>query len=575
MTRSTLRYWMWGYQEHFRKGVQSLARKVLAEIAAPCEAEVLLVGVRAPEASREDPVCIDPEFGPVPIETFESLETVVEAAIPHHPMQEIFYGDAARMADKPRIIRAKVIIDQVRARLAPHDDEQDVVSFVGFPQRVNDYLVAVVLRVPKVAFERHPELVLADVYGEKHDVGFFRACVSQLLATASERLQRPDPGRALGEDLLSPEEIARRGASSFLRAVSAQICDYHGGTDLFERLNDISALRYEGNGGVGRLVFMKPKVDTADFLFKLDEPVGLKEARWCRKILEMASGDAAMIATVREVLGVGRISHGSLDNLALSVDFHGHYDWEIRSGEQLLLRTQFGRPQLPHEALAPERFSDNVRRLFKESDCVDVDRLWSLFVLQSRRASGSQLIVAEDAETEAARLRHQATPIAPTQLTPEAFEHACRIDGGILVDPNGICFAIGVVLDGPARDECTPARGARFNSAVRYVLNSQAARMAIVVSDDRTVDVVPLLLPRVPRALIDKNIEELERSTREDFHSSRLFLDNHRFYLDSEQCDRVNAAIAKIEASPQEGTTIYFSVAPFIPDSRLSADYLS
>ncbi|WP_430825774.1 hypothetical protein [Brevundimonas diminuta] len=75
------------------------------------------------------------------------LETDVEAAIPHHPMQEIFYGDAPRMADKPRIIRAKVIIDQVRARLAPHDDEQGVVSFVGFPQRVNDYLVAVVLRV--------------------------------------------------------------------------------------------------------------------------------------------------------------------------------------------------------------------------------------------------------------------------------------------------------------------------------------------------------------------------------------------------------------------------------------------
>ena len=575
MTHSTLRYWMWGYQEHFRLGLQTVANKVLAEIAAPCEAEVLLVGVRMPGASGEHPVCIDPEFGAVPVEAFEHLEAAVEAALPHHPMQQMFYGDAPSMADKPRIIRANVIIDQVRARLAPVDDEQGVVSFVGFPQRVNDYLVAVVIRVPKAAFERHPELVLADIYGKKHDVGFFRACVDELLGTASERLQRPDPGRAIGDDLLKPEEITRRGASNFLRAVSAQICDYHSGTDLFERLNDISALRYEGVGGVGRLVFLDPKVDKADFLFKLDEPVNLKEARWCRKILETASGDAAMITTVREVQGVGRISHGSPDNLALFVDFHGHYDWEIRSGEQLLLRTQFGRPQLPHEALAPESFFDNVRRLFKASDCVDVDRLWKLFVLQSRRTGGSQLIVAEDAETEAVRLRHQATPIEPTQLTPEALEHACRIDGGILVDPAGICFAIGVVLDGPARDECTPARGARYNSAVRYVLGGQAARMAIVVSDDRTVDVVPLLLPRVPRVLIEEKIQELEHATRENFHASRLFLDNHRFYLDSDQCDRINEAIARIEASPQDTMMIYFGIAPFVPDARLCDDYLS
>lgn len=575
MTRSTLHYWMWGYQEHFRKGVQTLAQKVLSEIAAPCEAEVLLVGLRAPEASREDPVCIDPELGPVPIEVFDGIEAAVEAAIPNHPMQQMFYGDAPRMADKPRIIRAKVIVDQVRARLSSLDDEQGVISFVGFPQRVNDYHVSTVLRVPREAFERHPELVLSDVYGEKHDVGFFRACINELLATATERLQRPDPGRAIGDDLLKPEEITRRGASSFLRAVSAQICEYHGGTDLFERLNDISALRYEGDGGVGRLVLTDPKTDSADFLFKLDQPVRLEETRWCRKILEMASSDTTMIATVRQVLGVGRVSHGSKDNLALSVDFHGHYDWEIRSGEQLLLRTQFGRPQLPHEALSPERFSDNVQRLFAASDNVDVERLWNLLVLQSRRAGGSQLVIAEDAETEAARLRHQATPIAPTQLTPEALEHACRIDGGILVDPSGMCFAIGVVLDGLARDECTPARGARYNSAVRYVLNGETARMAIVVSDDRTVDVVPLLLPRVPRALIDKNIQELERSTREDFHASRLFLDKHRFYLDTEQCDRINAAIAKIEASPPVGTMIYFSVAPFAPDPRLSDDYLS
>ncbi len=571
MTQPTLRYWMWAYQEHFRKGLETLASDVLAEIAAPCEPEILIVGVRALQSKRVDSVCIDPEVGPVPIETFQGLAAAVEAGIPSHPLQKIFYGDAPRRADKPMVIRGKVIIDEVSARMAALDDVQEKVSFVGFPQLVNDYHVSVVLRVPKMVFERHCELTLIDLYDKPHSTSFFRACIDHLLAAASQRLQLPDPGRYFQDDLLKPQEIAVRGASSFLRSVSTQICEFRSGTELFERLNAIAALRYEGDEGVGRLMLVKPKVDSAKFLFKLDQPVPLGQARWSRKILEMASGPTAMIATVKEVLGVGLVSYGA-DSLALSIDFHGHYDWEIRSGEQLLLRTQFGKPQLPHEVLTPERFAENVERIFSRSDKVDVPRLWSLLVLQSRRAGGSQLIVAEDAKAEAARLRHQATPVSPIELTPDALEQACRIDGGILVDPAGVCFAIGVVLDGPARDECTPARGARYNSAVRYVLDSPAARMAIVVSDDRTVDVVPLLLPRVSRTSIEEKIQELERSTREDFHASRLFLDKHRFYLDVRQCNRINAAISRIEASPL-GSTLYFTIAPFVPDPKLTDDY--
>lgn len=563
---------MFAWQESFRKGVQSLARKILADIAAPCEAEVLLVGVRAPSSTREDPVCIEPELGPVPITTFEGLDVAVEAAIPHHPLQKMFYGDEPRMRDKPMIIRAQVIMDEVHAKLVKLDEAQAMVSFVGFPQQIDDYHVAVVLRVPKQVFERHAELTLTDIYGEKHPASFFRSCVNHLLMAASERLQRPDPGRYFDEDLLKPQEIARRGAGSFLRSVSSNICEHHSGAELFDRFNAIAALRYEGDAGVGRLVLVKPETDRVEFLFKLDRPVRLEEARWSRKILEMASREQPMVATAHHVLGVGQVTHETPDNLALSIDFHGHYDWEIRSGEQLLLRAQFGQPQLPHEALTPERFADNATRIFKTSSTLDVDRLWSLLVAQSRRAGGSQLIIAEDAQEEASRLRQQATLISPIQLTPEALDQACRIDGGLLVDPSGVCFAIGVVLDGPARDECTPARGARYNSAVRYVLGSKAARMAIVVSDDRTVDVLPLLLPRLSRAQIETNIQELERATREDFHASRLFLDGHRFYLDAAQCERVNAAMGRIDALPHT-MMIYWKIAPFAPDPLLSDDY--
>lgn len=573
MTEDTLRYWMWGYQEYFRKGLARIAKTVLEDIAAPCEPEALLVGVRSPGSSRADPICVDPQVGPVPIETFTDMAAHIEAAIPLHPLQTMSYGDDARMRDKPENIRALVITDHVKERLVALDARQGMTSFVGYPRQIGDYHVAIVLRVPTAVVQRHPDLQLVNLRDEPFSYGFLRACIEHLLSTASQRLQGRDPGRWMGDDLLKPDEIIRRAAISFLQIISAQICEHRAGVDLFERLNGIAALRYEGDEGVGRLILVEPEKDQPDYLLQLDEPVRLEEARWGRKILEMAADDTSIIATISQILGVGKVPSPA-GRLNLSVDFHGHHDWELRNGEDLLLRTHFGKPQLPHEVLTSERFTDNVSRLFPHSTPEDIEWLWELMKFQSRRAGGSLLIVAEDAAAEAERLRHQATRITPKRMTPEALEHACRIDGGVLVDPAGICFAIGVVLDGPAREECTPSRGARFNSAVRYVLNGEPARMAIVVSDDRTVDVVPLLLPRIERARLEANIAELERATRRNFHTSRLFLDNHRFYLDATQCDRINEAIGKIEASPHIGNLIYFSIAPFVPDDRLTTDYL-
>ena len=71
----------------------------------------------------------------------------------------------------------------------------------------------------------------------------------------------------------------------------------------------------------------------------------------------------------------------------------------------------------------------------------------------------------------------------------------------------------------------------------------------------------------------EANIQELECATREDFHASRLFLDDHRFYLGGAQCHRVNAAMARIDALPHT-MMIYWKVAPFAQDPLLSDDYL-
>ncbi|MBL1822865.1 hypothetical protein ELE64_33570, partial [Klebsiella pneumoniae] len=78
------------------------------------------------------------------------------------------------------------------------------------------------------------------------------------------------------------------------------------------------------------------------------------------------------------------------------------------------------------------------------------------------------------------------------------------IDGTILLDPAGLCHAIGIILDGEATDECTPSRGSRYNSGVRYVQTSGTRRLAIVVSDDRTVDIIPQIKRLCSRSKIEQ-----------------------------------------------------------------------
>jgi DNA integrity scanning protein DisA with diadenylate cyclase activity len=73
------------------------------------------------------------------------------------------------------------------------------------------------------------------------------------------------------------------------------------------------------------------------------------------------------------------------------------------------------------------------------------------------------------------------------------MDNLTAIDGSVLLDTQGVCHAIGVILDGIAKEQQgDPSRGARFNSAVRYV-GSRAARscVVVVISEDGRVDVIP------------------------------------------------------------------------------------
>jgi hypothetical protein len=562
---------MWGYQEHYASVIRRLAESTLSEIGAPSEAEVLLVGVRRPGSQAPHPVCLEPENGRWPLSLFDRLESQVLAEIPKHPMSSMVYGDEPSMRDKPEWTRQAVISEQVRTRLAEYDLANDVVSFVITPGIIGEYHVAVVLQVPGATLRAHPELKGRSWDGEEYDMSFIRSCLNEVLKVAKTQLLLPEPGRGIHSDILTASELAQRASVWFLYQVSSLIGNDYICNNLHENLHRISSLRYEGDEGVGRMLVVKDGV-RCDFVVRLAEPVQFDSSRWVRKLVQMASMDLPLIASLSHVHGIGRVADSG--SAAIVVDFLGHQDWEVQWEGQPLLRTQLGKSRLPQEVVPEGRFRDNVELLFPATDAEDRGRLWDLLRLQVRQPHGSSVIVAADAEREAARLSRQCTRIVPTLVTPELLTRASRIDGGLLIDPTGWCFAIGVILDGETTKECQPSRGARFNSAVRYVYASQVGRMAIVYSDDRTLDIIPLLNPRVSRKKIEDALADLEAATMDTYHRPRHFLDRHRFYLSPEQCADANAAMERIYATPHRVGEIRLTLEPFSPDPAMNSRYL-
>jgi hypothetical protein len=98
--------------------------------------------------------------------------------------------------------------------------------------------------------------------------------------------------------------------------------------------------------------------------------------------------------------------------------------------------------------------------------------------------------------------------------------------------------------------------------------------MAIVVSDDATLDIIPMLRPRLATADIEAALTALASATLDDYHQPRLFLDRNRFYLNEEQCKRANEAIRRLDQLPKGVGGIYIGTSLFSPDPKMNDSYL-
>jgi len=138
------------------------------------------------------------------------------------------------------------------------------------------------------------------------------------------------------------------------------------------------------------------------------------------------------------------------------------------------------------------------------------------------------------------------------------------------------------VLDGTAAGEGDRSRGARYNSALKYLSSAGGTPTVIMlVSEDGMINLLPDLRSRMHRADLDAILADLREAAAIDpVHAERFYKAYRRieaaaFYLSPDQIDEVNALHADHwERRRAEGASIWVNTAPLRPDPEMTDEYL-
>lgn len=570
-------HFMWEYQHTFKIEIEVKFNSVLKAAGFDGKSKVFLIGVKAPSSAAHFPICLWPEDGSLPFEIFSGINEEIESNIPNHPMQNVIFGDKPSMDDLPENIRKLVVRDIVTKRLVSYSEAKNLEHFVSFPQKLNDYHVCAVAFLPIQELKKWKKVQVEeqDRYSfdkKTYEINFIDFIATAIMQEAARELSMPQPGRFHNLSFRDDQELLRTSAKNFVSKVASEI-DVVYSQNLFRYMCSIAELFYERNEGFGKIIFDKSKEH--NFFIEFENEIPLSNFRWSRKILEACNEGFALLADCQNICGIidtnKYFNETSYD--ILEVQFYGYGRWQMHQNGEPILGVSHGMPTLVKPTILEARFKENLELVF-DNENINIERIWQIYSEISSLNEGCMIIVSEDAESESRRLLTQGMKIVPTELEGKLLGSVSKIDGTVMLGLDGKCYGIGYILDGLTNDACKSERGSRYNSAIRYIKNSEKKRLAVVFSEDRTLDIVPLLPPKQSSQEIELAIENLEGSNLENFHEYRNFLDLKRFYLSQYQCDRINIALERINNLPRDPLMIHWETEKFEVNPDMSGKFL-
>ena len=570
----TIDQFMWAFQHTFRRSVQYEVQEVLSQIGLHVhdKAKVLLVGL----ATRDDlrhATCIEPEDGPLAVDDLRSIKDRTAEIIEADPESKMFHSDPRVYELRTRSLFLRCRAQAIAEAIQESGKFEGLSFFVSNSAPLEGYEVHTCVGIPDDALESVPRYnnpKKDDYHGRHIEESFVQAIINTCLASADMALYQPYPGEGLSQ-LGDRIEIIRRSASRFVDSVTWALTPEP--SDLFRFVSEVSSLTYERSGAKGHLVVTGRDNLTNKLRVTIQNPVRLGEARSVRKMLELTDETTALLTDGRSIYGLGEtVSAPDVARIAIE----GHAKWSLSINDTALMKVAYEHATLSKQILDKDLFSDVARR---KVGGVEVERIWDIFQCALDNSHGTTIVVSEDPVSEIERLGQEALATKAEFLDHKDVARLGRIDGAIILGPEGRCYAFGAILDGRATNSGDRSRGARYNSAVRYQRASRIGTVVIVVSDDGTVDLIPRLMPRVSREEVEDAVRAfcdysgVEGNEGEEWARRNRQIEELSFYLNEEQCERVNEAYEKEMVSRFESGGAKVIRKPLQPNPDMDESY--
>ena len=486
------------WQQVFQNTVEDLVKSAFQILELPIALNTFVIGVPISTQNVANIFFQKEDCGFTP-DQFKQVFSIAQSNFENDPEQFFFMGSIHLNQAHKDSLYPKALRKAVKSILKQHDTKRKQVSFCSFPVQKKEHWVMTVVQLNQQDFDSQYRLTreIHEVHSMRKyriDRCFLEALIYRVLQESQLELQRPSKGNT--SSLANSERVIEDAAESLLKSIEIHVNKCHR-VDLLSFANAIAAERYEGAVSKGRLIICQTNHPDISAKVKLKVPIAIYNYRGIRKLLEVSSSQMALLCDVESVWGFGvplDTYKPSLENL-FEIRFTEHYTWELVHAENIMLRVKYREPRLPRKRFNKEQFYDHVYRLFKVSKTT-ADILVTAVEAAVDQRHGTMLVITPEAEKETARLAAQSTSIEPVMVSREIISHVSSVDGAILISSDGIVHSFGVILDGKATKNGNSARGARYNSAIRYVDGEKARNvncLALIVSEDGYVDLYPTL----------------------------------------------------------------------------------
>ena len=147
-------------------------------------------------------------------------------------------------------------------------------------------------------------------------------------------------------------------------------------------------------------------------------------------------------------------------------------------------------------------------------------------------------------------------------------------------DPSGLCHGLGVILDGPATESGDRSRGARFNSAVKYLESAQSETVIVIVSEDGMINILPELRTGSTTEVGEAMAALRAASSIEPVHPERFYkafdhVKEIAFYLSVAECEEANRLCAEHwERRRAAGAELWINEQPLRQHPDMNDTYL-